>query len=126
MANRNGMRPNEYLEASLVKVWPPSVADVAQQGGNVFDPDDWGVSSWDERRPKFYVALTRRIGQTWRVEVLEATPIEDGVIPHEVFNRLTEQRDRIIKKQRSVRSTESAAQRTPHEGEDNANIRHTD
>ena len=103
----NGMRPGEYMESSLVKVWPPTV----ETGGDGFDPDDLGVSAWEERRPEFYVAVTRRSGTTWRTEILRASPIDDGVIPHEVFERLVGQRDRIIAKQRRDRGVEQAAQR---------------
>lgn len=104
---KRGMLPGEYMVHSLVEVWPRDAIESD-------DPPYRGTEEvvdvpWEETRPELYVPILRRNGLKWQLEVMKAVPIEDGVVPHKVFERLWEMRRRIMLAQKSDRGKDQAA-----------------
>ena len=99
MSKSQGMLPGEYMKTALVLVpnENPIEGEITLHGL--------------ERRPEMYVVVVRRRETTWRIEVLRATPIDDGVIPHQVAERIAVLRERIVKEQRRDRGRDQAAAR---------------
>ena len=112
MGNREsrGMFPGEYMKTSLVEVWPDSEFDGSPPVSGRPREALTGTH-WQETRPDFFIAVTRRNDLDWHVEVLKATPITDGQIPGEVMERLVQQRKAIMDEQRSERGKNAAAKR---------------
>ena len=94
-----GMLPGESMKYGVVPVYDENPMEGKPTGRGI------------ERRPDFYVPILRRLDGRWQLEVLKAEPITDGLIPHEVFERVFQYRQRIIHEQRSDRAKESAALR---------------
>ena len=106
---RKGMLPDEYMQTSLIEVWPdnkldPETVPFLGREQNVRTP-------WEENRPQLYIAVVRRVGLQWHHEVMIGQPIEDGIIPAEVFERMVDMRNRIMAEQRSQRGKDNAAAR---------------
>lgn len=91
-----GLLPGEYMMRNLVEVWPQGLESELTQDGL-------------EVRPEFWIAaLRRKPNGDWVAEVYKGGEEVHWVIPHEVFERLVQYRDRIISKQRSDRGKERA------------------
>ena len=61
----------------------------------------------------------RRRKLKWRIEILRGVPIDDGVIPDEVFIRIESMKDRIISEQRSDRGRDQALLRKADRDDEN-------
>ena len=95
-----GMLPGEYMKHSTVLVYDENPLARSQGGRETL--------VGREERPEFYVAVVRRRDLKWRIEILRGVPIDDGVIPDEVFTRIESMKDRIISEQRSDRGRDQA------------------
>lgn len=107
MANPKGMLPDEYMETSLIEVWPLKEGEDPDFEGRQFEEP----LPWKEYRPDFYVLVVRRVDEVWHVEVMKAAPIDDGQIPGPVMERMWMMRKRIIHKQKSDKAKDAAAVR---------------
>ena len=109
MAKREGMLPGEYMRVGHVKVWPKGLeGDLTVQGL--------------ETRPEIYLLTVRKLDGEFKVEVMKGKPIDDGLLPHDVFKRMMSYYDAINKQERSEISKQAAVDRkaareveTPHE-----------
>lgn len=112
MVRQRGMLPGEYMRRSLIEVWPESPISIEPgfEGREVATGEQ--IAGTKELRPDYYVTIVRRspTGQ-FHYEVLKAQPHETSDIPAEVFDRMVQLRDRIIKQQRSERSRDTALAR---------------
>ena len=95
-----GMLPGEYMKHSTVLVYDENPLARSRNGRDtIVGP---------EERPKFYIAVVRRRELKWRIEILKGVPIDDGVIPDEVFTRIEQMKNRIVSEQRSDRGRDQA------------------
>ena len=95
-----GMLPGEYMKHSTVLVYDEDPLARSHNGRDTL--------VGREERPDFYIAVVRRHERKWRIEILRGVPIDDGVIPDEVFSRIESMKDRIITEQRSYRGRDQA------------------
>ena len=106
-----GMLPGEYMKHSTVLVYDENPLARSQGGRETL--------VGREERPEFYVAVVRRRELKWRIEILKGVPIDDGVIPDEVFTRIESMKDRIISEQRSDHGRDQALLRRVDQGDEN-------
>ena len=114
MAERNysrGVLPGEYMKTSLVKVYSEL-------------PDGDITLHGIEDRPEFYIVAVRNFEDRWTIETYKGELNKDGVLPHEVVERIDSLKQRIKKEKRSDAGKAAAEKRRAGQEHEEATIMH--